>query len=353
MITIKDIAQVAGVSESTVSRVLSKPPEECNVSEPLQRKVREVANKFEYQPNLMARGLATRRTGNIGLVIYQYEHLTSPVMTQVVAGVANAISLSEYSLLIEAIYQPGKQDKESRKLSGLFARRQVDGLIIVAQEVEPIWLLELVREKYPFVLCNTHFPEILADSVRTNSVEFGNSVVRYLAELGHRNIAIFPGPEYVGNRHRRGTVDTIHTAASELGLRIAPENLIYTGYSQEEAYRGAKKLFSWSEPPTAVFAADDAIAIGVLEAAQKQGLHVPEDVSILSGVDTYKTQLASIPITAIQIPYDEIGFESTQLLFKRLKDNKLGDCQQVFLPFIIVERKSCGPVNLAKDVVNK
>ena len=349
MVTIKDIAQVAGVSESTVSRVLGKPLEECNVSEPLQRRVREVANKFSYQPNLMARGLATSRTGNIGLIIYRYEHLTYPVMTQVVAGVAEAISYSEYSLLIEAIYQPGKQATASQKLSGLFARRQVDGLIIVAQEIEPIWLLDLIREKYPFVLCNVHFSEIAANSVRTNAIERGKESIRYFAKLGHRNIALFLGPKNIQNKPSRGgVVEGIHIAASELGIKIAAEDLIHTGYSQEEAHDETIKLLSKAKPPTAIYAADDAIAVGVLEAAQKLGFDVPGKLSILSGVDTYKTQLASIPITAVQIPYDKIGFKSAELLLKRLQENEEGESQQVFLPFNIVERKSCGPINCAR-----
>jgi DNA-binding LacI/PurR family transcriptional regulator len=343
MVTMKDIAQIVGVSESTVSRVMSKPPDECPVSKKLQEKIRKVAEKLEYQPNLMARGLATRKSGNIGLVIYRYEHLTHPVMTQVLSGVASVISHSRYSLLIEAIYQPGKENEAKQRLSGLFARRQVDGLIIVAHETEPVEILELMKEEYPFVLANFYVPGLNADSVRVNFKKVGKSILTYFAELDHKDIAILPGPKKFGsitNNETEDTVSGIQATATELGVQISSERIIYTAYEELEAYNATLNLLAQEEKPTAIYAADDAVAMGVLRAAQEQGIQVPADLSILCGADTQTARFAPVPLSAIQIPYTDIGLKAAGILLAELQQESQGN-QQQFLPFEIISRQSC------------
>lgn len=345
MVTMKDIAQIVGVSESTVSRVMSKSPEDCPVSQKLQEKIRKVADKLGYQPNLMARGLATRKSGNIGLIIYRYEHLTHPVMTQVLSGVARAISHSRYSLLIEAIYQPGKEDEAKQKLSGLFARRQVDGLIIVAHETEPVEILELMKEEYPFVLANFYVPGLSADSVRINLKKVGQGVIRYFTELGHKEIAVLPGPKTYGtikNHDTEDIVSGIQAAATDLGVQIPSERIIFTEYSEEEAYNATVNLLRSEMRPTAIYAVDDAIAMGVLKAAQDHGLDVPRDLSILCGADTQTAQFAPVPLSAIHIPYTDIGLKAAEILLVKLEQEASGN-QQVFLPFEVVGRQSCAP----------
>jgi|GEM_PF-2059987 len=345
MVTMKDIAQIVGVSESTVSRVMSKPPDECPVSKKLQEKIRQVAEKLEYQPNLMARGLATRKSGNIGLVIYRYEHLTHPVMTQVLSGVASAISHSRYSLLIEAIYQPGKEDESKQRLSGLFARRQVDGLIIVAHETEPVEILELMKEEYPFVLANFYVPGLNADSVRINLKKVGQAVIRYFAQLGHKEIAVLPGPKTYGNIKNHDTEDIvsgIQAAATDLGVQIPSERIIFTDYNEQEAYNATVKMLEGEIRPTAIYAVDDAIAMGILKAAQDHGLQVPADLSILCGADTQTARFAPVPLSAIQIPYTDIGLKAAEILLTKLDQAPIEN-QQVFLPFEVVGRQSSAP----------
>lgn len=343
MVTLKDIARVAGVSESTVSKVIGKSSAECRVSEPLQRRVREVAKRLDYKPNMMARGLATRQSGNIAMIIYRYEHLTHPVMTQTLSGIAQAISKSPYGLTIQAIYHPGRQENQTQKLRDLIDKKQADGLVVVAHETDPLEILDLIKAEYPFSLVNFYYPRLKADEVRVNFIEVGKRVVKYFAELGHKKIAILPGPEsYGGNSYpnNEDLIAGVQAAAAELGIRIPPERLITTDYDAEEAFEAISALLDSNEPPTAIYAGDDAIAKGVFKAIQSKGLNVPSDVSILCGADTYLTQLAPVPLSAIQIPYTEIGYKAVELLISKL-EGKSNECQQMILPFQIIERESC------------
>ena len=342
MVTMKDIAQIVGVSESTVSRVLSKSPEECPVSMQLQEKIRNVAEKLRYQPNLMARGLATQKSGNIGFVIYRYEHLTNPVMIQIISGVAKAISYSKYSLLIEAIYQPGKVHETRHKLISLFARRQVDGLIIAAHETDPVEILELVKEEYPFVLASFYVPGLTVDNVRVDFKRIGETILRFFADRGHREIAIMPGPKYffeIPNHELEHLISGVQAVAMELGIKIPSERIVFTDFDEDEAYHAAMNLLSQEVIPTAIYTADDAMAIGVIKAIQQKGYKVPQDISVLCGADTPRAQFASVPLSTIKVPYNDMGFKAAEVLLGKLQQ-EIKDNRQIFLPFEIVNRCS-------------
>ena len=342
MVTMKDVAKIVGCTEATVSRVLSKPEGESPISKPLQEKVRMVADKLGYQPNLMARGLATRKTDNIGVVLNCYEHLTHPVMMQTISGIAKALSASNYALSIFVIDQPGREEKQL-KLAGLFARRQVDGLIIAAHDISALDILELIKQEFPFVLANMSIDGIETNTVCGDTYAFAKAVVGYLSELGHREIAFLPGPPKYGPNPKRRIVGAIESAAAEIGLRLGPSRLVMTQYDREDAYRVAKELLEAPNRPTAFFAGDDAMAMGVYYAAVDLGLKVPEELSIVSGADTYVTELAPVPITSIHAPHLEIGYRAAQLLLEVLAGKT--ETEKIIVPYELTERNSCAKIN--------
>jgi LacI family transcriptional regulator len=341
LVTMKDVAKIVGCTEATVSRVLSKPEGESPISKPLQDKIRMVADKLGYQPNLMARGLATRKTDNIGVVLNCYEHLTHPVMMQTIAGIAKAVSVSNYSLSIFVIDQPGREQKQLN-LASLFARRQVDGLLIAAHDINALEILELVKQEFPFVLTNMSIYGIETNTVSTDSNAYATAVVEYLYNLGHREIAFLPGPSKYGPNPKRRVIAGIESAAAKIGLRLGPSRLILTEYDRDAAYKVAKELLQEQQRPTAFYAGDDAMAMGIYYAAVDLGLVVPQELSIISGADTYVTQLAPVPITSIHAPHQEIGYRAAQLLMEILAGKE--GTERVIVPYQITERQSCASI---------
>lgn len=341
MVTMKDVAKIVGCTEATVSRVLSKPEGESPISKPLQEKVRMVADKLGYQPNLMARGLATRKTDNIGVVLNCYEHLTHPVMMQTISGIAKALSSSNYALSIFVIDQPGRDEKQLN-LASLFARRQVDGLIIAAHDINVLDILELVKQDFPFILANMSISGIETNTVSTDANAYANAVVTYLSNLGHREIAFLPGPSKYGPNPKRKVIAGIESAAAEIGLRLGPSRLVLTEYDRDAAYEVAKELLQEQQRPTAFYAGDDAMAMGVYYAAVDLGIRVPEQLSIISGADTYVTELAPVPITSIHAPHQEIGYQAAQLLMEVLAGKE--GTEKVIVPYQITERESCASI---------
>lgn len=338
MVTMKDIAQIVGCTEATVSRVLSKPEGESPISKPLQDKIRMVADKLGYEPNLMARGLATRRTDNIGVVLNCYDHLTHPVMMQTISGIAKALGNSNYALSVFSLMQLGNADKR-RHLTSLFNQRQVDGLVIAAHDIETLEILELIQRKVPFVLVNMSIDGVETNAVYGDTRVFSKAVVDYLAGLGHREIAFLPGPRKYGPNPKRKIEGGIESAAAAIGLKLGPDRLVMTEYDREEAYQTAKRLLTLDDPPTAIFAGDDDMAIGVYYAAVDLGLQVPGDVSILSGADSYLTELAPVPITSIHVPHQAAGSKAAELLIKVLAGQE--GTERVIIPHQLIERKSC------------
>ena len=292
---------------------------------------------------MMARGLATRKSGNIAMVIYRYEHLTNPVMTQVLSGIAQSISKSAYGLSIQAICHPGKYENQKQRLRDIVDKMQADGLVIVAHETDPLEILDLIKDQYPFSLANFYFPRVKADEVRIDFVDVGKKVIEYFTTLGHKEIAILPGPKEYGENSYFDTVDLIggvQAAAMEFGIKIPAERLVSTGYDIEEAFEAMSVLLDTKVRPTAIYAADDAIAMGVLKAVQSRGLNVPLDVSILCGADTYITQLAPVSLSSVKIPFPEIGCKAVEVLLDKLQ-GKSKETKQLILPFEVVERESC------------
>ena len=342
LVTMKDIAKIVGCTEATVSRVLSKPEGESPISKPLQEKIRVVADRLGYQPNLMARGLATRKTDNIGVVLDCYEHLTHPVMMQTIAGITKAISTSNYSLSIFVLDQPGRKEKKLN-LANLFARRQVDGLLIAAYDVDVLAIVELIKQKYPFVLVNMSVDGIDTNLVVNDSAAYSSAVVKYLYDLGHREIAFLPGPSKYGPNPKRKVITGIESAAAEYGIRLGPSRLVLTEYDRDAAYQAAKELLQSQNRPTAIFAGDDAMAVGVYHAAVDLGLQVPQDLSIVSGADSYLTKFAPVPITAIHARHLEIGYRAAELL-QEVLNGKEGT-ERVVISHQLTERNSCTKIN--------
>jgi LacI family transcriptional regulator len=329
MSTLRDVARRAGVSPMTVSRVVNGSH---SVSPELRARVDEALAETGYIPNTVARNLRTRRTDTVGLLL---PDMTNPFFTTLAHGVETATREAGISLLLA---NSDEREDEEQRLVPVLLQRQVDGLLVVpAGAAEPT--IRLCREQgVPLVFVDRRPEGLAVDSVRADSEGGALQLGRLLLGLGHRRFAVLTGPETVSTAVDR--VQGFCQAFAEVA-GIQPPRIIHGAFSIESGRAMALEAAKDVPPPTAIFAANNFIAIGVLHALVELGLRVPEDVAVV-GFDDLPPAMVTFPfLTVAAQPAFEMGRRSVALLFERVARPK-GPVQDVVLPTELVLRRSSG-----------
>ncbi len=329
--TIKDVAQHAGVSVGSVSRVLNHLP----VSDQLRRKVSEAIEVLGYQPDALARSMRTRSTGVIGCLV---PNIVNPLYAAVVNGIEVRLRQEGLVLLlVNAMNDPGIE----LSAFDVFRQRQVDGLIIAPGTETDAQLVEAVRRvNVPMVVLNRDlpgaYPTVLSD--HRGGVR---AATRYLLSLGHRRIGLLtPGLNIRPGRER---VEGFRAAFEAFGVPL--EGAIVRGQttSVNFAYDDVQELIDAPNPPTGLIVLGTQILAGVLKAVRDRGLRIPQDLSIISIGDTDLAAVYNPAITALRWDEDEIGRAAVELLLQQLHGGKGSSPRQMTLPIELVLRDSCGP----------
>ncbi len=306
-ISIKDIARLAGVSHSTVSRALSNSPLiPASTSERIQR----IARQQGYTASAVARSLVTRKTRAIGIVVTT---IADPFNGDVVAGIEHIANEQGYSVILAA-----SQADPEREVSVVrsFHERRVDGILVASSRVGARYVPLLLDLNVPIVLLNNQHPDEFAYSVGIDNIDGGFQATRYLVELGHKRIA------YVGDRcglqsdvqRFRGYKRALHLAE----LPLAPELITYGDGKSAEGARCAAQLLGLDNPPTAIFCYNDMTALGVLQEACRRGFCVPRDVSVVGFDDLFFASLLHPSLTTIQQPREMLGRRAMEILLSLL-----------------------------------
>ena len=329
----RDVAERAGVSLSTVSRVLSKSPTSKRISQETIDRVRAAAEELQYQPNLTARSLRGQKTYMIAIMIAD---LSNPMYHAIVRAVQGIARQHYYDVLIassEHQYEAEKQFCES------IIRRPVDGVVMVPYHLTPNDILELIdRTNIPIVMLA--WPDYCTevDVVYGNDTEATYQTVRWLAEeKGPRRIAFICVSDdlHPGRRRHEAYV----RAMQDMGLPILPEYIRRGDFSIDSGRHAMRELLEQDEPPSAVVACNDLMAIGALDTANDMQRRVPEDVAIVGFDNIPETQIIRPRLTTIgQYPI-EIGQNLGNILFDRLNGAN-GPRQVIELPCTLVERET-------------
>lgn len=334
MPTIFDVAKRAGVSKSTVSRVLNGGP----VSPDTRRAVLEAVESLGYRPNVAARGLVTKRSQTVGFVLTD---ASDPYYSQVIRGVDTALSEKGYSLILCS----ARWDNE-RELSyvRLLSEHRVDGLIILSAQTTAndaaLFALAKVADR-PVVVLDRSLPEAEFDTVGVDDFAAAAGVVRHLAALGHTRIAHVAGPLNYHSGVRR--LEGYKSALAEQGLDTDPRLIVPGNFTKQGGYEAAMRLFSLDPRPTAVFAANDVSALGVWQAAREAGLSVPGDLALVGFDDIELLAMADIPLTTVRQPRYDFGYLGTRMLLDRIAQGRPPkERRHVILPTELVVRGSCG-----------
>jgi len=324
-VTIRDVAREAGVSISTVSRVLTGV---VPVSGELKSKVDEAVKKLDFKPNEVARGLINRTTRTIGVILPGY---TNPFFAEVLRGIT--ASTEGYALLI---YCTDYDREHEREYIEQMVTRRVDGFIIVSTHVENRELLKKVCRSTHIVSLQSGLEFV--DGIDVDDERASYEMTQYLIGQGHRKIA-FLGYKYeveaLKNRYQG-----FERAMEEHGLFINPEYNIGMGLRFGEAATSARKLIGLSDPPTAVFAINDYYASAVIEAARKMGVRVPEDLSVVGFDDIWPSAMLAPRLTTVRQPACEMGKRAGELILKSIADVDGKAPSRIVLPTRLMIRES-------------
>ncbi len=327
-ITIYDVAREAGVSLATVSRVINNSP---YVKESTRRRVQEAMNRLGYEPNLVASALMTKRTRLLALLV---PDISNPFFAEVAWGVEDAAANQNYNCVICNV---GDDTRKQAGYVSVLRRKGIDGIIFATAAHDDRLVLSLSKGRYPITLMARDVPSAQVNRVLTNDRAGAGLAARHLLDLGHRRLAMVSEPAHIHSsaERQRGFAE----ALQETG--VAPMVIEADGSGIHAGMRASQALLGMSPRPTAVFCANDMLAIGVLQAAAAAGVKVPAELSVVGFDGTPLAEIASPPLTTVVQPMREMGRVAVQLLIESLQND--GTPQRVVLdPYLHVGR-STGP----------
>lgn len=325
-ITIRDVAEEASVSATTVSRVFNH---DHLVNSETREHVLSVARRMGYSPNATARSLSQGRTRSLG-VILPAPH--GEFFSELIRGVDEAAQDADHFLLIASShYDPEEGTSALQSLIG-----RVDGLLIMTPRVQADVLTEGVDLNVPVVFVNSEIGETPYDLFTIENREGATRVVTHLIEQGYTRIAAIAGP--AGSTDVEGRLAGYHDALDHHGL--SPAAIVEGAFTQESGYEAGKKIVDLPDLPDAVFACNDYMALGAMAAFREAGVRVPDDIAVAGFDDIANARYANPPLTTVHVPVYEIGYRAGERLIQRIQSDQPLTAEKFRLPHELKARTS-------------
>lgn len=328
MATIIDIAKLTGVSKSTVSRVISGQ----NCKPETKEKIFNAVKQMNYTPNRLARAMVTKRTGIIGVIIYR-KHMpiiSHPFYGIILDAIAAETKKAGYSILIMA------DDEATMDAGDQFLQHRVDGLILLSRITEEL-ICYYKHTSIPFVLVNNTAIVEGTTYIVNDDYKGAYEAAAYLKSKGYSNIAYISGP--LENRSYRLRWEGFQAALHNHGM-VIKQNHIYFGDSVvETGISGAAQLLQTADPPDAVFASNDMIAIGALQVFVSRGMHIPKDIAVMGFDDIDFSKYTTPPLTTVSVDKKQMGTLAVSKLLA-LPDRQLHENESIILPAKVICRSS-------------
>ena len=331
MADIRDVAKRAGVAPITVSRCINNSG---YCSPETRARVEAAIAELGYVPNRLASGLRSKRSNTLALVL---SDITNPFFTTIARGVEDAASQAGYTVIF---CNTDESISKEQMYVHMILEKRVDGILLVPAQstLDSVTLIQ--KHAIPLVLLDRRVPDTNTDVVRADSEGGGFELTRLLISLGHRDIAILNGPRGVSTSDDR--LNGFRRAMSEAGITDNPERQYYGAFTQKSGYELARKAVAATPRPTALFATNNFIGIGVLKALQELELRVPEDIAVVS-FDDLPPALVIFPfLTVAAQPAYEMGKKAVEILINKMGGEPPEQCQEVVFPVEIVVRQSSG-----------
>ncbi|HEY0068466.1 MAG TPA: LacI family DNA-binding transcriptional regulator [Chloroflexia bacterium] len=330
--TLEEIARYAGVSRSTVSRVMNDHP---NVDQETRARVRSVAESLNYQPNVAARSLAAGRTHILGLVIPMGVSalFTDPYFPLLIQGIASACNANEHSVMLWL----AEPEYERRMIRQVLQGGLIDGVILASALLDDPMLEALRKRGLPFILVGRLPTDNEVSYVDVDNVNSAREIVAYLLRLGHRRVATISGPSNMiaGADRLQGYLLALRNRA----ITPDPALIVEADFTEEGGYIAMQRLVPHA--PEAVFVASDAMAVGALRALREAGLRVPEDIAIAGFDDIPFAARTDPPLTTVRQPIQRMGALAAETLIDMISHPQ-PQPRRIILPTELAIRESSG-----------
>lgn len=334
-VTINDIARLSGVSKKTVSRIINKSP---LVSEVTREKVEAIILETGFRPDPQARALAFRRSFLVGMA---YDNPSPQYVVNMQRGILDELMHTDYQLVLQPVDRTQPDYRES--IQRFVERHKPAGILMPPSVSEDDKLAEMLRD------ANCEYVRIASVEldepnrvIRTQDSEGSAQAARHLAQLGHKRIAHIHGPRSFRSSHER--LFGFRQGLAEFGLELAEGMTLEAGYTFDTGVQAADNLLSKTNRPTAIFAGNDEMAIGIYTSARKAGLSIPEDLSIVGFDDTPMASRIWPQLTTVRLPIREMGKAAAKRLLDQLSGKSVKRTQQ-FIPEIVVRHSTARASN--------
>lgn len=331
--TIKDVALMANVSPSTVSRVLSNS---SRISESTKRRVREALAALDYHPNLFARGLVTNSTGAIGILIPpgMTEFFANPFFAEWMSGVAEVSRQHGFDTVLSTSAR-GEEEVLDRMVRG----KRVDGILLLGSKRNDPVTHRVIEMGFPSVLLGRPADDVPISYVDNDNIQAAYEATQHFIELGHERIGFLGGAsELVVTMDR---VCGYRKALEDAGIEPDARLEVSSFFLEQGGYLGMMRLLAMPERPTAVLASDDVLAFGGMRAAAELGFQIPNDLAIVGFNDIRLAEIANPSLTSVRVHMHELGVDSAELLLRQIR-NDLTTSQSQIVKTELIVRHSCG-----------
>ena len=334
-ITIKDIANIAGVTPTTVSLALNNRP---RVSEQTRKKILRIAEELNYEPDFIARSLRNKRSFTIGMFVKDIADPFYPQLARSISETAN-----EYGYNVILCNVGDDLDLKIKHLK-ILRSKGVDGIIFSSILDEDPYIKPLLEESFPFVTVvrRVNINEIndQIDSVTLDNFSGAYQAIEHLYKLGHDRISIIAGDYRTSTAVDR--TGGAKKAFLDHGLKVEPKLVAECNYSRHQAMAATRRFLTMTCRPTAFFAEDDNMAIGVREVVLHAGLRIPEDIALVGFDDIYVSSITGIDLTTINQQIVETGRLSVKILVDKIEKKRTAMVSKIVLQPELIVRKSCG-----------
>ncbi len=336
--SIRDVARESGVSLTTVSLVLNK--NDHRISDATRQRVLEAMKRLAYTPSRLARGLPNRRANTLAILVPALEHAFADVyFGEVISGIYDAAADAGYRILLEVARSDYVRRKEYLTI---LDECSVDGILFIGATEEHTWLKDFDGADRPLMIVNNRFRHWDLHHVTCDYAEAGRIAADHLHSLGHRRIGHIAGPRAAVLTARELT-DAFVARLRERGVRLDEQQIVEGHYLVDMGKLACDQLLGRDRSLTAIFAANDKMAVGAYQSLRAHGLQPGIDVSVIGCDDIPAAALADPPLTTIRLPFADAGAAACRRLIDMIEGRQNGRRVAERLPATLVSRRSCEP----------
>lgn len=330
-LTIRDIAKMARVSHMTVSRALKDDP---RVREETKRRILELVNKLNYRPDARARTFVSKKSNLIGLVV---SDISNPFYAELARGIEDKAHEQGYNVIF---CSTDNKPERMETYVNLMMDAGVDGLIFASSRLHEPVIERLIDEHFSLVLVNRKLKGEGFNYVVLNNVQGAYEITEHLINLGYRKIAIITGTPNLSTGLDR--LKGYQQALRDHGIGFSNNYVIQGPFTRETGYEGTKQLLTMQHRPEAIFGGNDYIAMGVIDAVEELGFHIPEDIALVGFDDTEFASNQRIRLTTVSQRQYEMGNLGVQILIDYIERKETDYIHKVILEPRLIIRESCG-----------